>query len=83
MESHGGNHQWSVMSEPSAQLRTSSSPRIFSVGESSNPGPKHTSPPTQIKPLPYIEKLTACFLLGKIWGEPVPIPAIIHCTRNE
>jgi len=80
---HGGNHQCPTQPESSAQLRTSSSPKIISIGEASTPGPKTIPFPPQIKAMPSTEELIACCLLGKIWGEPVPIPAIIHHTRNE
>lgn len=33
--------------------------------------------------MPSTKELITCCLRGKIWGEPVPIPAIIHCTQNE
>lgn len=83
--SRGGHHQQPTKPESSAQLRTCSPPRILSVTEPVTADP-HNSPPI-LPPhktcLPSTEELYACCLLGKIWGEPLPLPAIIHRTRNE
>ena len=81
--SHDGNHQCPNQLESNAQRRTSSPPRIILIGESSTTGPKTIPPPPQTKAMPCIEELITCCLLGKIGEEPVPIPAIIHRTRNE
>ena len=56
------------------------------MGESSNPNPQ---PPLPSSPIPTrnlsnsIDEFTACCLLGKIWGESVPLPVMIHRTRND
>ena len=39
--------------------------------------------PTDFGPNISSEELLACCLLGRIWGEPIPLPTIIHRTRNE
>ena len=55
-------------------------------GASSEPStftpPSVTSPLTKI-PEESILEFSACYLIGKIWGESVPMAAIIHRTRNE
>lgn len=30
-----------------------------------------------------LDELLACCLIGKIWGDPLPIPAIIHKTKKD
>jgi len=45
--------------------------------------PSYEQDSTEPGPTISIEELLACCLLGRIWGEPIPLPAIIHQTRNE
>jgi len=75
-------------SEPKlgVQYGSSEPPRVLLRGDSSNPS-EHSTPPTKTLPekdaAPSIVELSACCLLGKIWGDAVPLSAIIHITRNE
>jgi len=41
-----------------------------------------TSPLTKT-PNESIVEFSVCCLIGKIWGESIPLAAIIHRTRNE
>lgn len=39
---------------------------------------------TQLDPPPsHLNELLACCLIGKIWGDPVPLPAIIYKTKKD
>lgn len=77
--SDGGSHQCSAQLESSSQLRACLPLGVLPVSASSS----KVIPSSLPKDLPSSEELLACCLLGKIWGESVPLPAIIHYTRNE
>jgi len=84
--SHGGDLKPSTEPKPSDQLGTSEPPRVILMEDSSNPPvqPPLTAKPVQSKdPSVSVVELTACCLLGKIWGESIPSFAIIHRTYNE
>jgi len=56
------------------------------VGKTSQQNPQHPLPGS---PVPSkgssssIEEFVSCCLLGKIWGESIPLHAIVHRTKNE
>jgi len=72
--------------EPCVQYGAPEPPRVLLKGDSSKPS-DHSTPPTislpEKGPAPSIVELSACCLLGKIWGEAVTLSAIIHRTRND
>ena len=61
---------------------------VLSLGRGESPGlpgqPSSRSPdaPHSVPPI-LSDELLACCLLGRIWGEPIPLPAIIHRTHND
>jgi len=70
------------------QFRKSQPPWNLSLGQGSDSSvlvpqhiPVHDIPPNT--PTTSTEELLACYLLGRVWGEPIPLPAIIHRTRND
>uniref|UniRef100_A0A7C8ZDU9 Uncharacterized protein n=1 Tax=Opuntia streptacantha TaxID=393608 RepID=A0A7C8ZDU9_OPUST len=70
------------------KLRKIQSPGLLSLGQvgiSDYPSNPTASPQANPTPLPSIstDELLACCLLGRIWGEPIPLPTIIHRTRND
>lgn len=48
------------------------------------PEQQNTDPPMSPYPQPsHMEELLACCLIGKIWGDPHPLPAIIYKTKKD
>ncbi|KAJ8434464.1 hypothetical protein Cgig2_006270 [Carnegiea gigantea] len=88
MGGHSGPKISTTEPELCSKFRQSKPSENFSVGQSSNshiPNPQSQHPTPQIpqqSPL-NLDQLIACYLLGKVWGEPLSLPAIIHRTRNE
>jgi len=83
--SSGGAFQTSEP-KPSVQHGPSEPSRVILMGDSSKPL-DHSAPTSKTLPdkdpaLSVVE-LAACCLLGKIWGEAVPLSSIVHRTRNE
>jgi len=84
--SYGSGSQPTVESKPGLQPRPSEFVGVFLKGGSS-----HQLPPQSLSgtPLPNhsvsnsLETFVSCCLLGKVWGESVPLPAIIHRTKNN
>ena len=86
--SHGCTKMPYSESEFCPDLRQSQPTRNFSLGRwpksnVNDPLPENYPPNLHQPPSISLEELLACCLLGKIWGEPLPLPAIIHRTRNE
>ena len=60
--------------------------RVVLKGDSSNTSghtPPFVSSLQSKEPSASIAEFSACCILGKIWGERIPLSAIIHRTRNE
>jgi len=56
------------------------------MGESSNPTlevPAVNYPTPNGQPSVNVEEFSACCLLANVWGEAIPLSAIIHRTYNE
>ncbi|KAJ8437740.1 hypothetical protein Cgig2_009455 [Carnegiea gigantea] len=57
------------------------------IGNSSSPDLKANEPPCfgppASPPVEHVEELIALCLLGKVWGEYVPLPAIINKTKAD
>ena len=52
---------------------------FFPVGQTT-----HSDPSLPSNPHPsHLDELLNCCLIGKIWGDPLPIPAIIHKTKKD
>ena len=64
----------------------SASPGVVLRGESSTPQNPTLSSGSSVQPqVPTVSiaELSACCLLGKVWGEAIPLASIIHRTRSE
>ena len=85
---HSNPQMPSAESKLCAPLRESSSPGnlpLNSAPIADAPGNSSSTPLTHSFAIPTIstDELLACCLLGSIWGEPLPLPTIIHRTRND
>jgi len=84
--SHGSGKQSISEPEPALKHEISESPEVVLKGEPSNLThllPSSGSSVQSNVPSMSIDELSACCLLGKMWGESVPIASIIHRTQSE
>ena len=84
--SYGSGSQPTVESKPGVQPRPSESTRVFLEGGTSH---QNSQQPLLENPVlgksltSSLEDFVSCCLLGKIWGKSVPLPIIIHRTKND
>jgi len=74
--------------KPYTKLPRNNSTRLLPIGQTSHQITQTKSDPLMPHlpphpPLIHMEELLTCCLLGKIWGEPLTSPAIIHKTKKD
>uniref|UniRef100_A0A7C9AS34 Uncharacterized protein n=1 Tax=Opuntia streptacantha TaxID=393608 RepID=A0A7C9AS34_OPUST len=86
LESRGGDLKSTPEPKLGPQHGLFEPTRVVLKGDSSNPSghtPPFVSSLQSKEPSASIAEFSACCILGKIWGETIPLSAIIHRTRNE
>ena len=86
MESHDSDLKSTLDSKLGPQYGLSQPLGNFLKGDSStlsSQTPPSVSSLLSKTPVETITEFSAYCLLGKIWGEIIPLSAIIHITRNE
>ncbi|KAJ8445573.1 LOW QUALITY PROTEIN: hypothetical protein Cgig2_012461 [Carnegiea gigantea] len=83
----GHGHSQVPPSEPKlcSQLSGSNTSGLLSVSQTSySTNPPESNPSLTPNPHPsHMEELLNCCLIGKMRGDPLPIPAIIHKTKKD
>lgn len=74
--------------KPRTKLPRNNSVGLLPIGQISQQVAQTETEPsmTQLPPHPpliHMEELLTCCLFGKIWGESLPLPAIIHKTKKD
>ena len=66
------------------QLLRSNPTGLLSIGQPSHHPAQPDTKPIPLDPHPTnMDELLACCIIGKIWGDPIPLPAIIHKTKKD
>ena len=82
----GHGHSQIPTPEPKfrSQLLEGNTAGLIRIGQTSHCNQPEIEPP--LAPYPqssHMEELLNCCLIGKIWGDPLPLPAIIHKTKKD